>query len=351
VVHLTPGGPLARVTVATPVYGYDAPICPSSLSNSLAYDKRRDLLYLAYNTLASGHCDTMLASSRDGGRTWSRPHKLLGPREFNGSRYFPILSVNKNGVLGLLWRGKPRYSPDCWYFSTSLDGVRLDNYVSLSHCVSDDSLKEQSSSYLATVIQRGRTDQAISVALLTFRDYLTRIGIVATSDGAFHPLWPAMEDGTGELRTARVQLRQWSRPKRIEAPHAPVLSEVTNKITVLYGGHQRLDHETNSVALDVSFRNDGRTPIFGPIYLRVQKAASDFGDVRLLNGSPALPLGSDYIDISPPMRSTVLAPGQTTSPYQLLFHFTSKKTLSRERYFVLKFKLRLFCQEREPISP
>ncbi|MHB8527255.1 MAG: sialidase family protein [Candidatus Acidiferrales bacterium] len=204
VVRLTSHGISKPVVIAYPVYKFHPPACPPSLSNSLAYDKIHHLLYAAYNTALSGHCAVMLASSPDEGKTWSRPHELSDPAVLNRSMYFPTLAVNDGGIIGLLWRGNPNGSPDCWFFSTSSDGIRLDHTVSLSHCGEDDSLNGQFSAYLATVVHQPASGQSVSVRLVTLRDYLTRVGFVATPEGVFHPLWSAREAGNSELRTARI---------------------------------------------------------------------------------------------------------------------------------------------------
>lgn len=343
VVHLTPGGSLSRVTVATPVYNYAGRLCPSSLSNSLAYDRGRNLLYLAYDTFTAGHCETVITRSGDGGRTWSRPRELAGPRGFQGVKYFPILAVNPRGILGLLWRAKPRYSPDCWYFSTSADGIRLDNRVLLSRCREDGSLEQQSSSYLGTLVLGGKHGQPARVTLLTLRDYLTRIGMAASSDGVFHPVWSTMEDGHDELRTARIGVGLRPQPVPSTPPRRPTLTDVTNRVTVLYGEEERLDHRTDSVSLALSLRNDGTAPLVAPIYLRIGNIESDYGEARLLNRSPVLGLSGDYVNASTAMRTPMLAPGETSSPYLLMFHFTSREKHVRPGYFLLKFTLRVFC--------
>lgn len=358
VVRLSPGRSLTRVTVATPVYNYAGRVCPSSLSNSLAYDRGHNLLYLAYDSFTAGRCETMITRSRDGGRTWSRPHELLGPRGFHRAKYFPVLAVNKEGILGLLWKGKSRYSPDCWYFSTSADGIHLDNRVLLSRCREDDSLREQYSRYLGTVILGGQKGRPVSVTVLTLRDYLTRIGMAATSDGVFHPVWSTTEDGTDELRTARIYFLRPPRPMHDRRCHRPTLRDVTSKVIVLYGGEERLDHQTHSVFLNLALRNSGVKPLVGPIYIRIRKLESDYGDVRLLNRSPVGGLTADYVDISTATQTQVLAPGKMTSPYLLMFHFTSRKPHVKPGYFLLKFTLRVFCagqanplhRQRNPVS-
>jgi len=344
VVRFPVGGPSAPIIVATPSPTTGPPACFASLSNSLAYDRVNDRLFVAYSDFTLGHCAIMLVNSSDGGRTWSRSHELRAA-ESHPSMYFPVLAVNQDGVIGLMWNGKPEGSPDCWFFSISSDGLNLEDTVPLSRCINAHSLAQQSSAYLATVISQPKVGGAASVELLTLRDYLTRVGITSTRDGVFHPLWSTVGDGFGELRTARVRIGQ--RPQVAElGPHSPpVLKDVTDRIIVLYGGEQRLDHESNSVMLDLSFRNKSSTTIHGPIYMKVDNAVSDYGKIEPINSGPPTPLGAEYLEVSSCLRRESLAPGESTLPYRLTIRFANEDSAVLNRYLILKLNLRLFLRE------
>ncbi len=344
VVRLTSQGISKPVIIAHPAYKLDPPACPASLSNSLAYDKTSRLLYAAYNTALPGRCAVMLVSSHDGGKSWSQPHELSDPAAPDRSMYFPTLAVSKAGIIGLLWRGKPEGSPDCWFFSTSSDGFRLDHSVSLSPCGEGDSLGRQYSAYLATVVSQSASGQSMSVRVVTLRDYLTRVGFVTTPEGVFHPIWPAQEDGNSQLRTARIWVdkRPRLRPPDFNSP--PVLDDVTDRMTVLYGGDQRVDHETNSVILDLVFRNTSSATIRGPFYLKIENPRSDFGDIQLMNPDRASGPGSDYFDLSSCLRRESLLPGQATSPCPLIFQFMNQKTDIASKHSLVAFAVRLYSQ-------
>jgi hypothetical protein len=344
VVRFTSNHPSAPIKVASPTWRFEPPICPASLSNSLAYDEIRDVLYLAYNDATSGHCGLMLTNSHDGGRTWSVPRELRPAEDSQSPMYFPVMAVNREGIIGLLWRGRPGTSPGCWNFSISRDGLNLDGTVPLSACHSEDFLRSQSSGYLETIIQQPKAGKPASVELLTRRDYLQRVGVTATPDGVFHPVWSTSGDGFGELRTARIRTGNVSHPLSVQPAGTTALTDVTDKIIVLYGGEQRLDHETNSVMLDVSFRNNGSVPIRAPLYGKAE-ISSDFGKIEIVNPVFPTTLGAGYFDLSSSLRKGLLAPGETTSPYHLTFHFTNESTEVPNRYFILEMKLRLLCEQ------
>jgi hypothetical protein len=347
VVRFDSSGPSSPAIIATHGAMNNPPVCPFSISNSLAYDKTHGVLYAAYNDFVSGHCAAMLMSSSDGGRTWAQPHELHVDEDTHRSIYVPVLSVNRDGVIGLLWRGKPARSPDCWFFSISLDGFNLDETIPLAPCVDAGSLEKQSSAYLTTAIPRSEIGQPISIDLLTFRDYLTRVSFAATVDGAFHPVWSTLGDGEGELRTATIRAREKPGSPSAQSPFSPALVDVTDKVTVLYGGGQYLDHETKSATICISLRNNSSVAVSGPLYLHVNNTSSDFGAITLVNPTPRTSLGSDYLDVSSSLHDGSLGPGDTTAPNCLTFHFSEERAAGPNRFFILKMKLRVFGRQQK----
>jgi hypothetical protein len=340
--------------IATPAVKWKAPICPTIVSNSLVYDRVRSVLYTAYNDAPHGHCTLMVTSSRDGGRTWTPPHEPSGATGNYSRIYFPTLAINQDGIIGMLWRSKPIRSPDCWNFSTLDNALNLDRTISLSPCVPDELLKKQSSAYLATVIYPPDAANPTSIEFMTYRDYLERAEIAVTPDGAFHPVWPTMGDGSGELRTATVRTGDLAQPAPTQAVDECELVDVTEKITVLYAGEQRLDRETDAVTLKLSLRNDGASMIQPPLFLKVLPASSDFGKTAFVNLAPVPSLGRNYVDLSSYFQSGSLATGKATSPFRLTFHISNQQPSAREiderlRQTVLSLKLQLFSCKQPPV--
>ncbi len=345
VVRFGRDGPSPSSIIATPAVKQQSPACPASLSNSIAYDRARGVLYVAYNDLVSDRCAIMLANSHDGGVTWSAPHELRSAMETQVSMYSPLVTVNPDGVLGILWRGKPRNSNECWYFSVSRNGLALDQTLCLSACLKQDSLDSQSSGYLASVIQKPAFGQPVVIRLLTFRDYLIRSGLTDTGDGCFHPLWSTTGEGNGELRTAKICLVEAVPPTSPQLLDSSKLIDVTDKVTVLYAGEQRLDRQTDSVTLDISFRNNGSAPLHSPIYLKVEGGGSDFADIELVK--PVVSLSGDYLDLTSAIRGGSLQPGETSSGYRLTFHLRNEKPAGAGQSLLLETKLRVFVLRNE----
>ena len=343
VARFTPSGASSATIVASPRFeNYSTPACPASISNSLAHDNIRGLLYVAFNDVSSGHCALMLARSKDQGKTWSEPLEFSMRDKSGASMYFPILAVNRGGTIGLLWRGKPQYSPDCWYFSAFQFGASSEDTLTLAPCENLESLSRQTSAYLMTHIRQPEAAQPAFVDLVSFRDGMLRVGMIATPDGVFHPIWPSLGAGFGELRTASVSLERRAQLLNPPARQAPKLTEVTNKVAVLYGGEQYLDHATDSIVMRLSLRNKSTVSLEAPLYVQVEGIESDFGKIELVNAAP-LTLPAGYIDISSSVHGASLPPGDTTLPYSLTFHVVNGRNALLNRNYLAKLKLRLFC--------
>ena len=342
VARVSPEGSSEATIIANPLVGSQRNACPPSLSDSLAYDRKHDLLYMAYNDFVSSQCSIMVTASRDGGLTWSAPHELISRAEQHDAKYFPITALNRDGVMGVLWRGRREYSPDCWFFSISSDESSMEETVPLSSCRAMDSLAAQSTGFLATFIRQAQGRQPVSVEVATLRDYQSRVGIAATADGAFHPIWSTLGDGFGELRTANIEVNGTQDSSDAE-PISPVtLTEVTEDLAVLYGGRQRLDRESGSVMLDISFHNRGPTPIEGPLYLELENASSDFGDVEVGN---YLRRGRSRKSskMVPCRTGHVLAPGMTSRPCHLTLQFTKEIDVQTSKSDIARIRFRIFC--------
>ena len=135
----------------------------------------------------------LLASSSDGGRTWSTPRVVSddGPALRVGDRpnhFMPMVAVNRGGIVAVSWYDRRDNSDNLGYwprFSASLDGgatwlpsVRVSTSANL---VRDD--KE-------TRFNSGDT-----------------AGLAADAGGTFHPVWIDNRTGTHQVWTASVGVR------------------------------------------------------------------------------------------------------------------------------------------------
>lgn len=134
----------------------------------------------------------LVTSSSDGGWEWTEAIPIEGPADTFGSRNYPVIAVNNEGVVAVAWMDR-RDDPagDCYapYIAVSTDGG-----ATFSR-----------SARVATALScpdASRTGQA-GMRFRTGGDYF---GLVGAVDGRFHVLWPDARDGIFNLRTATVSV-------------------------------------------------------------------------------------------------------------------------------------------------
>lgn len=161
----------------------------------------RDRLYLAWPDRRSGRSKVVLTYSTDKGRTWSATRVPTdNPARDTTDQFMPTLTVNRNGVVGLLFYDR-RDNPDNRAFharfTASLDGgltwlpsVRLSTAPYSAGPVSQKS---------AFAFNGGDT-----------------AGLVAAADGVFHPVWVDDRTGVPQVYTAAVKVAP--RSARLSTP-------------------------------------------------------------------------------------------------------------------------------------
>ncbi len=134
----------------------------------------------------------LVASSSDQGWEWTEATPIEGPADAFGSRNFPVIAVNNEGIVAVAWmdrRDDP--SGNCYapYIAASTNGgetfSRPTRVASAVSCP-----------------DAARTGQAGS-RFRTGGDYF---GLAAGADGRFHVLWPDARQGIFELRAATVSV-------------------------------------------------------------------------------------------------------------------------------------------------
>jgi hypothetical protein len=167
-------------------------------------------LYVAAADAISGKCQIVLSRSSDQGRIWSDPirrtlpdpddHRSVSPtdRDFEFS-----MAANREGILGVTWtRGL-----DCWRFAASRDrGATFTSAVNLSDCKTVAGRSPLSSHYMLEAYAGDDRDgvRAMSSTIPAFSirggpGYIWRTSMVASADGAFHPVWMDVEEGEADF--------------------------------------------------------------------------------------------------------------------------------------------------------
>lgn len=142
--------------------------------------------------------DVRVASSSDGGLTWSAPRVLYASGA--GPAYFTALAVAPNGTVGVGWvqHETEEDTADCYrvYFAASVDGGET---FSPPKLVSDVLSCPNSPEHNVALSSLG--GRSIFQRWARGGDY---IGMAATSDNTFHLVWVDGRDGPFQVYTATI---------------------------------------------------------------------------------------------------------------------------------------------------
>jgi hypothetical protein len=296
---------------------FTLPIITADLSASSPY---KDRLYVVWDDVSTGESNIWLTWSADQGRTWSPRVRVNdntraragGPVDF---RMTPVVSVNKNGVVGIAWYDR-RDDPArrCWkkYFAASLDGgltfsrnapvsskpscpvkdmaprvvVRnatpdsvLPGPDSVTKLIAARRFGEAEQLNLAlelraveSQIQGGQLRVSFDRGRAVWPGHYT--GLTTDSTGAFHALWADRRSGYQQMYSARIDVST--------APDSalPALRDtvVTHMVQVI-ASPPKFDEATGVSTFDLQLRNDSDQTIYGPLQVRVKRVVAGAGDV------------------------------------------------------------------------
>jgi hypothetical protein len=185
-----------RVTLppAVPLMGATPSRTRSKFSSNipvLAVDStsksRADCLYGVWvDALRNGAMAVFFSRSEDNGLTWSKPELISGQTKAEAyDAHIPCVAVNKEGVVGVSWYDSRDAAPGIagWdvRFRSSADGGKTWG----------DSIRV--TDFGKSKMGRGKMVPLGHTA-----------GLVASADGAFHPLWIDGRTGTGQVWTASL---------------------------------------------------------------------------------------------------------------------------------------------------
>lgn len=325
------------------------------IDDAEAYDRQHDRLYIAYHKFVDGKCKFMMTASYDEGRTWAEPWGITEPDSFSRSYHNPVIAVNREGVLGLLWRDT--LSSDCWYFSASItEGRNFTSAQPLSSACSrsPDANSVPADAFIETVIRQQPTGSEMrsgaTVRIVNHRDgvFENASALAITADGTFHPVWVQSENRHGELRTASVTVGASHSTSRVgRRIDENTLGPVTGKIAVLFGGSQQYDACSGRLIVTLAIENRSHDSLYGPLSIKVLSLTSELGDVEILNSNNGNS-GAGAIWKIQPAYDDVLKPYSKTLPFQLSFRIKPKTSEWPSSFNVVSLKLEILgaIQER-----
>jgi len=230
----------------------------------------RDRLYAVWGDYREGAPRIWIATSADGGKSWTEGHPV-DPQAPNGTRQgMPAIAVDTDGIVGVLWFDT-RYASATGYdavFSASLDGgATFLPPVRVSSASTPYDGAGNSDAVPNSVPGKESTRMFVSIVGNRWPQGGDYIGLAA-SGGAFHPFWPDGRSGTFQIRSARVEVA--TTPDPLAAPPADLAeARLEGKVEIVFepGSY---DPATHLATLPVRLRNVSDAPVWGPARLTVK---------------------------------------------------------------------------------
>ncbi len=239
----------------------------------------RDRAYAVWPDYSEGLPRVVIAWTDDRGSTWSEPRQVAPTGGESAQQFQPAVAVNGDGVVGVTWYDTREAGSEFafhQYFAASFDGGET---FTVPHRVSGALSRPMGSGNLLpfpmTFIG---PDGELRVALLSAAsrwvnggDYM---GLTASADGHFHPVWADARSGTYQLYTAEIRIEDGTPAASEAVAGEPV--DVVGRIE-LVNDPGRYDAETGVLDLWIRLKNVSAAPIAGPIELEVRKFESPTG--------------------------------------------------------------------------
>lgn len=243
-------------------------------------ERFRDRVYAVWPDYSEGPPRIVLAWTDDRGSSWSEPRQVA-PTGVEGTQQFQAaVAVNGDGVLGVTWYDTREAASEFafhQYFAASFDGGES---FTASHRVSSAISRPMGSgNLLPTPTTFSGPDGELRVGLLSAAsrwvnggDYM---GLTASADGRFHPVWADARSGTYQVYTAEIRIEDGADATIAAAAGEPV--DVTGRIE-LVNDPGAYDAETGVLDLWIRLKNHSAAPIAGPIEVEIRKFGSGMDD-------------------------------------------------------------------------
>jgi hypothetical protein len=310
---------LARTVIA---HGTFENTCLSIANDALAYDRKRNRLFVLYLEGCKSP-RMMLTSSDDEGRTWTRS-AVVGQDGDGITAMYPSIVVLKDGTLGFLWSEWTGTSGR-WLFAQIRGDRFVDPPIQLSQeelnlTVNDESLWTTFHRPLALGNGPGAlaAGSSITIGVRSLADVLWgNPGLIAMGQDIL-AVWSSsgpqgMKLNSGVLGVVGSD----TAAKAFVTSDQPSRLDLTQYSVILYGGRQSFDRTTGKLTVCLTLANRGSEPIGLPVKLEVTGLRSVADTAAILNATNGLQGVGAIWDLSDSVTGDRLAPNTTTNPFCL----------------------------------
>lgn len=255
-------------------------------------ERFRDRVYAVWPDYSEGLPRVVVVWTDDRGSSWSEPMQVAPTGTRGAQQFQAAVAVNRDGVLGVTWydtREAPSEFAFHQYFAASFDGG--ESFTAPQRVSSALSRPMGSGNLLPAPATFSGPEGELRVALLSAAsrwvnggDYM---GLTASVDGHFHPVWADARSGTYQVYTAEVRVEEGAEVGEAATPAAGQASageltagepvDVTGRIE-LVNDPGAYDAETGVLDLWIRLKNVSAAPIAGPIEVEIRKFGSGMDD-------------------------------------------------------------------------
>jgi hypothetical protein len=309
---------LARTVIA---HGTFDSTCLSIANNALAYDWKRNRLFVLYFEGCKSP-RMMLTSSDDEGRTWTKS-AVVGQEGDGATAMYPSIVVLTDGTLGFLWSEWIGTSSR-WLFVQ----IRRDRFVDPPIQLSQEepSLKVNDESLWTTIhrptaLQNGSgalaAGSSITIGIRSLADVLWgNPGLIAMGKQIL-AVWSSSGTQGMELNSGVLGVVGSDTAASETTGSDPPRVDLTQYSIVLYGGRQSFDRATGKLTVCLTLANRGSEAIGLPLILEVTGLRSIADSASVLNATNGLEGTGAIWDLSDSVTGDRLDPSTTTNPFCL----------------------------------
>lgn len=316
----------------------------------------RDRLYIVWDDIRFGKSRFLSSFSKDRGETWTEPKPISPEAPDWSSQYMPMVFVNSQGVLGVMWfdtRASNRTDRYHLYFTASVDGG--ETFLPAVQVSSAPSFPAGEVNLTPSSLFISNAEKSIKINGLSAYsrwgnggDYM---GLTADSNGVFHPFWADSRGKSFQIWTSPIIVKlEEEKPKgevkaAEEEKTQTVAASPPKKEKTILASQIELIHDpikydliTGTAVIPIRLKNISKEALYGPFSLKVkalvdeeQKKYSGEGwenIPEILNATNGVKGAGAEFDYSRALRDfETLEPGAQTEAVEWRLKFLNPKLI------------------------
>lgn len=254
----------------------------------------KDRLYVAWNDCRYSSSRILFSYSKDRGKSWSNPMRVSSKIPDGAGQYNPMMVVNNQGVIGIMWFGISNFEQQRQYdlyFSASIDGG--ESFLLPVKVTTEPSFPANVNNMKPVPNSVNSTEKSVNATLWSAfswhahgGDYL---GLIADNDSFFRPFWADSRSETFQIWTTRINVNKEDEKGNPDEQmqNKKVKTSLNKKITLIFDPI-KYDLEKQEALIPIRLKNISDEVIFGPFTVEVKSLIRE-NDVKYY--------GKEWIDV------------------------------------------------------